>query len=106
MVDLTPWEKQINEMARFYIGLDNVVKHEADKFYAGLAKDSALQIIDLIEKYKADPQNRYLKQIHANIMTLTRGVEGFQDADVDRTHNSYGSLQYDILDYIRKNVRW
>lgn len=106
MVDFTSWEKQIKEMVEFYIGLEKVVTNDGDKFYAELAKDSSIQIVELLEKYKADPQNRYLKQIHANIMTLTRGVEGFVDTDVDRVHNSYGNLQYDILEYIRKNVRW
>lgn len=106
MVDFTPWEKQIQKMVEFYIGLEKVVTNEGDKYYAEMAKDSSLEIVGLIKKYKADPKNRYLKQIHANIMTLTRGVEGFVDTDIDKAHNSFGNLQYDVLEYIRKNVGW
>ena len=106
MVDLTGWETTVKEMAEFYTDLESAVTHDADKFYAQMAKESSVKIVQLLEVYKSKPHSQYMKQIHANLMTLTRGVEGFIDPSADMKHSKYGALQHDLLEFIRKNVRW
>jgi hypothetical protein len=106
MVNLKDFDKEIHEMAKFYIDLPEKVEAEADKYYAILGKKSSEKILELVKKYHSNPKNTYLKQLHANLMTLTRGIEKFNDEAIESKHETYGKLRYQIFEYIEKKVKW
>jgi hypothetical protein len=106
MVTLNNLETEIREMVKFYAVLSENTKNDADKDYAVMASDSSKDILDLVEKYKSDPKNIYLKQLHSCLMTLVRGVEFFHDEDTQKEHEKYGPLFSKLFDYVDANVKW
>jgi DNA primase len=105
MVERQEFDEEIKEMVRFYLGLPEKVR-EADKHYALLPKESAENIITLLKQYYLNPKNTYLKRLHANLMTLVRGVEGFNDEAIHQKHEYYGKLCYKIFETIENKIKW
>lgn len=99
-------EPEVREMAKFYADLSERAKKILDKDYAQMGQESSENILSLVEKYHSDPKNTYLKRIHSNLMTLTRGIEYFQDEDAQKKHDSYRPLVIKILRYVNENVKW
>src|SRR3546814_755207 len=102
MVSLDHWENQINAMTSFYLALDSDSLSQGDKSYAELAKERAADIVILMRKYKVKPSPSFLKRLHANLRTLGRGVEGFDNQILEKQHRSYGRLRIELLEYLEK----
>lgn len=106
MATLKDLETEIREMAKFYADLSEDVRNDPDKDYAQMGKESAENILSLIDKYQSDPKNTYLKLMQSNLMTLTRGIESFQDRDIQKIHKKYGEVRLKLYKYIDENVKW
>ncbi|MEO5600202.1 MAG: hypothetical protein ABIR06_04670 [Cyclobacteriaceae bacterium] len=106
MVKLKDFDNEIFEMTNFYLGLPEKVASASDKYYAILGNKSSERILDLLEKCHFNPKNTYLKQLHANLMTLTRGVEKFNDEAIEIRHVAYGSLRNKLFDFLEKEIKW
>ncbi|MGC1240774.1 MAG: hypothetical protein WA874_04255 [Chryseosolibacter sp.] len=106
MATLKDLETEIRQMAKFYAELSKSAEKNLDKDYAEMGQESGENILSLVEKYHSDPKNTYLKRIHSNLMTLTRGIEYFQDEDAQKKHDSYRPLVIKILRYVNENVKW
>lgn len=106
MVSLNDFEKQILEMTSFYKSLPGRVNDKTDMFYAILARDSAEKIEELVVKYHNSPKNTYLHSLHGHVMTLARGVENFKDRAIDKEHDEFGKLQYQLLTFLEERVKW
>ena len=106
MVSLDEIQEEIQDMTAFYISLPSKVVSDGDKTYAALAKTASEQILDLITKYQNKPQNKILKQLHANVMTLTRGVEYFDDDSTERQHRAHGQLRLRLFEWLESNIKW
>ena len=105
MVSLDDIQKEIQEMTMFYINLPSRVVSDGDKTYAVLAKTASEQILKLITKYRDKPQNKILKQLHANVMTLTRGVEYFEHERTEHQHRAYGHLRLRLLEWLESTIK-
>lgn len=106
MTTLKDLEPEVHEMAKFYADLSERAKKNLDKDYAQMGQESCENILSLVQKYHSDPKNAYLKLIHSNLMTLTRGIEYFQDERAQKKHDSYGPLVVKLLRYVNENVKW
>ena len=91
-------------MAAFYLAIDGNKLSQADKVSASLAKESASDIIKLIDKYKSKHSVAIKKQLHASLRTLGRGVEGFDDQLINEQHRRYGPLRYEFLEFLERSV--
>jgi hypothetical protein len=105
MAELKEFDAEIRKMARFYTELPDKVC-ETDKQYALLARESTDNIITLLKQYYINPKNTHLKRLHANLMTLVRGVEGFNDEDIQEKHEYFGKLCYKLFDIIESKIKW
>ena len=106
MAPLKDLETEIRQMAKFYAELSKSAEKNLDKDYAEMGQESAENILSLVEKYHSDQKNTYLKRIHSNLMTLTRGIEYFKDEDAQKKHDSYRPLVIKLLQFVNENVKW
>lgn len=106
MVKLNHFETKLEGMANFYMALPLIVTDESDKIYADLAKDAAKRILEIIEEYRANPKNKHLKELHANLMTLTRGVERFHEEGISTRHREYGKLRAELYKFLESEIKW
>ena len=90
----------------FYADLYENTRNDPDNDYAQMGKESAENIVSLVDKYQSDPKNTYLRRMHSNLMTLTRGIEGFQDKATQNKHETFGELFSKLFHYIDANVKW
>ena len=91
------FEEKIEEMTSFYKSLPGRVK--ARQGQCG-------KIEELVVKYHNSPKNTYLHSLHGHIMTLARGVENFKDRAIDKEHDEFGKLQYQLLTFLEEKVKW
>jgi hypothetical protein len=105
MVGLEAYKKDLIEMAAFYTSLPEKITDPRDEFYAHLGKDAAKSIVKILNEYERRPSHRALKQLHDNLMTLTRGLENFEDEAIQARHRSYGTLRYKIFEYLEAVIK-
>lgn len=106
MTTLKDFAPEVREMAKFYADLSETAKKNLDKDYAQMGQESSENILTLVQKYDSDPKNTYIKRIHSNLMTLTRGIEYFKDEDAQKKHDSYRPLLIKLLQFVNENVKW
>ena len=61
---------------------------------------------DNSETTRKNPRNIYLKQIHSGLSSVTRGVEGFDDRNVDKKFSEVCTGLYDIVTELEKLIKW
>src|SRR6478735_361655 len=102
MVEITEIEGKLNELEIFFHKVKEGSKNVADAESAsyGLSKIKFIQTA--LEKYKKKPQNKLLKQIDSGFVSITRGVEYFNDND---TNKKFFELCADIPS-LKSSIKW
>ena len=96
MVNIKSHKDQLIEMAKFYIELPKKVESEADKYNAEIGRKASEKLLRLLEKAGDELIRFQSNQLDALLMSLTRGVEQFEDKEVHQKHREYGQLRHTL----------
>ena len=96
MVNVKNHKTQIIEMARFYIELPNKVESDADKYNAEIGRAASEKLLKLLAEVGDELQKHQSNQLDALLMSLTRGVEQFEDKEAQHLHRQYGQLRSNL----------
>lgn len=109
MVDIEQIEKKLSELELFFeetiknpFGIDNT-SYGAGAEY-GLKSVKSMRLT--IGKYGKKPQNKLLKQLHAGFTSVTRGVEGFNDYELDQKFRKTRDGIYHIKEDLEQHIKW
>ena len=109
MEDLEKIEHKLLELESFFEEVLNNPSNMDNSSY-GAGADYGLKSVknmkSTIEKYKKKPQNKLLKQLDAGFTSVTRGVEGFNDYDLDRRFRETCKGIYWIKEDLEKHIKW
>jgi len=102
MVNIKDHKAQLIEMAKFYIELPKKVESDADKCNAEIGRKASEKLLKLLEKVGEELKKSQSDQLDALLMSLTRGVEQFEDKEVHRIHRQYGKLRSELRESLSK----
>ena len=109
MVDLERIEQKILELESF---LETVIKNPSNKDNSsyGAGADYGLKSVknmkSTVEKYRKSSQNKLLKQLDAGFTSVSRGVEGFNDYDLDQEFRDICVGIYFIKEDLEQHIKW
>ena len=106
MVDLSKIEDKLIELKQFFSRVKEESKNEVDvdKATYGLSKVEFIRTT--LDKYKKKPQNKLLKQIDAGFVSVTRGVEYFNDFYTNEKFMEACKGIYYIREDLESNIKW
>lgn len=84
MVDIDQIKNILHQLEKFFHCVIEESKNEADIDSASYGLSKVESIKSILDKYAKEPQNRLLKQIDAGFISVTRGVEYFNDYETNR----------------------
>ena len=109
MVDIKKLEDKVLELESFFQNLrdysssDDISTYGADVDYG---KKSIASMKNNISKYKANKDKKLLKGIYLLFTSITRGVEGFNDYDLDQKFRKTCEGIYHIKEDLEQHIKW
>jgi hypothetical protein len=109
MVNLERIERKLLELESFF---EEVIKNPSnvDNTSYGAGADYGLKSVknmkSTVEKYRKNPQNKLLKQLDAGFTSVSRGVEGFNDYELDKKFRGICREIYWIKEDLEKHIKW
>ena len=109
MVDLTRPEKKIEELEAFF---KEVVSNPSniDTTSSGAGAKYGLDCIVSMKKalasYRKKPANKHLKSVFFGFTAITRGVESFNNYDLEMRFREVSKDIYSIQENLLKKVKW
>ena len=108
MVDIERIEQKLSELESFF---KEVIKSpsDIDNTSYGAGADYGLKSVKnmrlAVEKYRKNPQNKFLMQLDAGFTSVSRGVEGFNDYKLNQNFRQTCEGIYQIKEDIEKHIK-
>lgn len=109
MVDLVRIQNKIEELETF---LKDVVTNaeKIDNSSFGAGAQYGLNCIEKMKKsmiaYQKKPTNKLLKDIFFGFTAITRGVEGFNDYNLEKRFREVSIGIYEMREELQRNIKW
>jgi hypothetical protein len=109
MVNIDGIENKLLELESFFEKVINSSPGFDDSSYgagASYGLKSVRNMKDILTKYKKKPQNKLLKYLYTGFTAVTRGVEGFNNHDLNEKFNKTCDGIYEISQEINAHIKW
>ena len=109
MVDIVRIQNKMDELETFFKEVvTNVEKIDNTSFGAGA--QYGLNCIEKMKKsmsaYQKKPANKLLKDIFFGFIAITRGVEGFNDYNLENRFREVSKGIYAMQEELQQNIKW
>lgn len=109
MVDI---ERIVQKLVELELFFEEAIENpsNADNSSYGAGADYGLNSIknmkSAVEKYRKSPQNKFLKQLDAGFTSVSRGVEGFNNYELDQRFRKTCVGIYQIKEDLEQHIKW
>lgn len=109
MVDFEKIENKLLKLEFFFLEVINS-SSKTDTSSYGAGASYGLKVVrnmkDILNKYKKKPQNKLLKQLYSSFTSVTRGVEGFNDYNLNEKFREVCKGIYQIQEDLNTYIKW
>ena len=102
MVDINQIRSVLSQFEELFLRVKNDSENSSDVHGASYGLSKVKFVRDLLDKYEKCPEDKFLKQVDSGFVSITRGVEGFGDYEINK---KFYSLFNEIPD-IKSHIKW
>lgn len=109
MVDLTKAEQKVLELEAFFSELvSNSDNQDTSSTGAGVeyGLDCVLSMKKALASYGKKPANKHLKSIYYGFTAVVRGVESFNNYDLEKQFRELTKGTYAIQEELEQAIKW
>lgn len=109
MVDMLKIEKKIAELEFFFkevVSNPNNIDTTSSGAGAEYGLDCIVNMKKALTSYKKKPANKDLKSVYYGFTAISRGVESFNDYDLEMRFREVFKGVYSIQEDLQQNIKW
>ena len=99
--------KKLNELGMFFSSVkESASLMHIDRETASNGLNKVELIRNIVQKYKKEPRNIFLRQIHGGLFSMARGMEFFVDPKTNEDYIESCKGIYDLVDKLESAIKW